>query len=205
MSESLGSNCYLIADEKNALIDSGIDSTQVIERLDKLESGLDFLILTHCHFDHIAGASDIIDRFHPKIATHQIDADFIESGDDSMILNELFGRRFRDMDIDIKLEDGNVINLGKAELKVIHTPGHTRGSICLYDSRSRSLFSGDTVFSDGIGRIDFPGGNWNALRMSLKRLIELHRNSGIKTLYPGHGPIGDGKDIERVYEVYFER
>ena len=96
-----------------------------------------------------------------------------------------------------------MIDLGKVRLEVIHTQGHTQGSICLYEPKSKSLFSGDTIFSDGIGRVDLPGGDWIKLKKSIERLLNLHRSSSIEKIYPGHGSIGSGDDIERIYRIYF--
>ncbi len=205
ISQSSSSNCYLIVDEETALIDSGVDPGRVMEKIEEVNAGLDFLILTHCHFDHIAGAPDIINKFHPEIAVHEVDADFIESADSLGTLSALFGRELKKIGVDIRLSAGDSITLGETRLDVIHTPGHTRGSICLHDAASSSLFSGDTVFVGGVGRTDFPGGNWGDLKGSVRKLRELYKSGGVKTLYPGHGPIGDGMDIENVWGMYFGR
>jgi len=87
---------------------------------------------------------------------------------------------------------------------VIHTPGHTKDSICLYEKNTKSLFSGDTIFVDGVGRTDFPTGNFSLLKKSVEKLVELEKIHGIKKLYPGHGQIGTGRDIIKIYEEYLK-
>lgn len=203
MSTSFDSNCYIIKSKKVALIDSGIDPTKILKKIDELGTGIDFLINTHCHYDHIAGDLRIKEKTNAKICVHKIDAEFMESNNKEGTLADLFGGKFSKVKIDLKLTDGQIIDLGKIKLEVIHTPGHTQGSICLYEPKSKSLFSGDTIFSDGVGRTDLPGGDWINLKKSLERLLNLHRRSGVEKIYPGHGPIGNGDDIEKVYHAYF--
>lgn len=112
------------------------------------------------------------------------------------------GAGYKGVRVDQRLKDGDVIEIAGVKLEVIHTPGHTEGSICLYEPQSKALFSGDTVFADGIGRTDLPGGNWNDIGNSLKRLISLNETRGIDKIYPGHGGLGSGDNIERIYNFY---
>ncbi|OYT42392.1 MAG: hypothetical protein B6U86_00440 [Candidatus Altiarchaeales archaeon ex4484_43] len=203
MSTSFDSNCYIIKSKKAALIDSGIDPTKILKKINELDTGIDFLINTHCHYDHIAGDLRIKEETNAKICVHKIDAEVMEGNNKEETLSDLFGCKFSGIKIDLRLIDGQIIDLGKIKLEVIHTPGHTRGSICLYEPESKSLFSGDTIFSDGIGRTDLPGGNDADLKKSLERLLNLYRSSGVEEIYPGHGPIGNGDDIEKIYHAYF--
>ncbi len=203
MSTSFDSNCYIIKSKRVALIDSGIDPTKILKKIEELGTGIDFLINTHCHYDHIGGDLWIKEKTNANICVHGLDAGFMESGNRNGTLAELFGGKSSEIKIDTKLVEGQVIDLGKIRLEVIHTPGHTPGSICLYEPKSKSLFSGDTVFSCGVGRTDLPGGDWINLQKSLEKLLDLHRRSGVAKIYPGHGPIGNGNDIEKVYRAYF--
>jgi len=191
-----GSNCYIIKSGKIALIDAGVDINNTIN------IGIDFLIITHCHYDHVAKIHEIIKRFHPIIMAHRIDAKFLENADEDYILSDLFSADYSKINVDVKLNDGDVIDLDNIKLEVIHTPGHTDGSICLYERESGSLFTGDTVFADGIGRTDLPGGNPEKMKKSLQRLYKLYINHNIKTIYPGHGNIGVGRDIEKNYLMF---
>ena len=202
LSNSYSSNCYLLIDKKTVLIDSGIGD-EVIKKLaeltEKFNIGkIDFLINTHCHYDHAANDMVVKEKWNAKIAMHV--AEIIN--ENSTLVN-LFNGKFVDIPVDIKLKEGDIINLGKIKLKIIHTPGHTKGGICLYDEKTRALFSGDTIFSDGIGRTDFFGGDFNELKVSVEKILKLKENSGIDNLYPGHGIPGLGEDIERVYKEWF--
>ncbi len=201
MSDSYGSNSYLVVDKKTALIDAGIDSSRIAEKIEELGVGLDFLINTHCHFDHIGGNRLLKERFGPKIAMHEIDADAIRKNKKAT-LYEMIDACVPLTLVDIRLSGGDILNLGKTRLEVIHTPGHTMGSICLYEPGSRSLFSGDTVFSGGVGRADM-GGDWEELGQSIRALVKLTEERGIETIYPGHGPADCGDSIEETYNTYF--
>ena len=210
MSNSYGSNCYLISGKRTVLIDSGVNPEGILQKINELNIGIDYLINTHCHYDHIGGnlsilkiLNEIPGKIHTRILVHELDAHAMETGDDRMILASSFGTKCPKMHVDMKLNDKDNIYLGDIELKVIHTPGHTRGGICLYEPESKSLFSGDTVFAEGIGRTDFPGGNWSDLDESIQKILKLNDAQGITTLYPGHGRIGSGDDIKQVYGMYF--
>jgi len=201
ISSSFSSNCYLVIDEKTALVDAGI-GTGVIKKIQELteefNADIDFLINTHCHYDHTGNDLIAKEKWDLKIAMHED-----EIINESSTLAQLFNKKFEGIPIDIKLKDDDIINLGKIKLKVIHTPGHTKGGICLYCEKMKSLFSGDTIFSDGIGRTDLFGGNFNELKASVEKILELKEHSGIDKLYPGHGTIGKGEDVKKVYEMWF--
>ena len=192
-----GSNCYLIIDKKVILVDSGANPG-TIQRINELTTRVDLLINTHCHYDHVANDLSIKETG-AKIAVHVLDAAPMEMGDDLYVNAGLFGSRCPKIKVDQKLKDQDVIDLGEMKLHIIHTPGHTKGGICIYEPDSGSLFSGDTIFTDGIGRTDFAGGNFNELKNSVEELLKLR----VDTLYPGHGPPGTGEDIKRVYNLFF--
>ncbi|MEM2878904.1 MAG: MBL fold metallo-hydrolase, partial [Candidatus Hadarchaeales archaeon] len=111
---------------------------------------MDLLINTHCHYDHAGADHDFVMEFGCEVAIHRIEAKYLRDGDFHFTLSELFfGERMRAVEVSRELEDGDVIDLGELKLQVLHTPGHTAGSICLYEPERRMLFSGDTVFADG--------------------------------------------------------
>ena len=113
---------------------------------------------------------------------HEMDAPFVEGERDNAAA--FFGGKQEKISVARKLKEGDEVRVGKSALKVIHTPGHAPGSICLYHSESLSLISGDTVFSDGgVRRCDLTGGDYAALAASVKRLCLLD----VENLYPGHG------------------
>lgn len=153
------------------------------------DEDLSLIVNTHNHYDHIGGNR----CFDLEIAMHKADADAIEAGDDDATVALMFGRSIESMEINKKLEEGDKIH----DFVVLHTPGHTKGGICLYDGET--LISGDTVFAGGgFGRMDI-GGDVNDMKESLKRLSELD----VKYLLPGHGPwVEDGSNhIKMAYNI----
>lgn len=190
------SNIYLIIDKSIVMIDAGTgrNFNQVQNEFcnqDIILEDIDLLINTHCHYDHTGGNSKIIEASKCKLAAHKLAVGPIEKGDPDLTLAELFNEKIIPSNVDRVLLDGDTIELGDSSLEVLHTPGHTRGDISLYDSQERALFSGDTVFSNGIGRLDFPGSNPSEMINSLIKLSKIE----IDKLYPGHGPtvIGDAE------------
>jgi glyoxylase-like metal-dependent hydrolase (beta-lactamase superfamily II) len=170
-------NVYLI--DRSILVDAGMDGVSIISQLKELRlSVLKMIILTHCHYDHSAAAGEVAETTGAKIAIHR---------DDALLLNNtrssaasLFGVNAPLFEPDILLEGGEVLG----GFRVMHTPGHTPGGLCLYDPVSKVLFSGDTVFQDGsFGRTDLYGGNSKKLMESIKKLTELD----VSIMYPGHG------------------
>jgi glyoxylase-like metal-dependent hydrolase (beta-lactamase superfamily II) len=164
----------------NVLVDAGVTPMAVAPYRDRIET----IVLSHCHFDHTAHVREIAHMCCAKVAIHGSDARGLT--DDIQSLSLHFGARSPGTVADIVLDEGDVIG----ELCVLHTPGHTPGSICLLSERDRILISGDTVFTDGaFGRCDFPGGSRAELARSLDRLSLLD----IVGLYPGHGdPVEHG-------------
>lgn len=193
MIEGMGydSNIYIFED---VIVDTGTgDNIQYIKNSLKNAglsvNDLSLIVNTHNHYDHIGG-----NRFFDlEIAMHREDASAVEEGDDESTVANMFGRSIKGLKVDRKLEEGDKIH----SFKVLHTPGHTKGGICLYDGET--LISGDTVFAGGgCGRMDI-GGNVNDMRSSLKRLSHLD----VKYLLPGHGPwASDGsKHIKMAYSM----
>ena len=177
LDSSVYGNSYIFG---NVLVDAGVLPMAVQPYKEEIET----IVLTHCHFDHIAHLKEIAHMCKAKVAIHKEDARGLV--DDAHSLSMHFGARSPMMVPDITLADGDTIG----ELRVIHTPGHTPGSICLYSEPDKVLISGDTVFTDGaFGRFDFPGGSRAALTKSLEALAKLE----VHGLYPGHGePVDEG-------------
>jgi len=179
------SNIYLVIGNRTVLIDAGTggDSEKNIAMIKKVLNGrsLDMIVLTHFHFDHVGGLHDLMEEFGSEAFAGAGDAQYIMSGDTAYILSDVFGMDFIPSEVTELMED-DTIDLGEHRLRVINTPGHTCGGICLYDEITHALFSGDTVFSNGVGRTDFPSGSAKELTMSLKKLSGID----VKTLYPGH-------------------
>jgi len=181
------SNVYLIKGQKNTVIDtgSGFDTGYILDELKKNIDihDIDQIILTHEHVDHTGGAEHLRKKLDDvKILAHEEVARVLEEGIEPSAL--LFSLPSPKVDVDIKLKDGDRVKIGDDTYIVLHTPGHSKGSICLYCDEKKTLFSGDTIFAyGGIGRYDLPGGDLMELQKSIQRLSELD----VKNLYPGHG------------------
>ena len=181
------SNVYLIKGQKNTVIDtgSGFDTGYILDELKKNIDihDIDQIILTHEHVDHTGGAEHLRKKLNDvKILAHEEVARVLEEGIEPSAL--LFSLPSPKVDVDIKLKDGDRVKIGDDTYIVLHTPGHSKGSICLYCDEKKTLFSGDTIFAyGGIGRYDLPGGDLIELQKSIQRLSELD----VKNLYPGHG------------------
>jgi len=196
------SNAYVVSGRKTAVIDPGINLDRVISFLRGRELSLDYVVNTHCHFDHAGADNAVCAETGAKLVVHGADAKPIEEGDASLILSNLFDCFFEKTKVDVKVSEGDIIDLGDVKLQVIHTPGHTRGSICLLEESTKSLFSGDTVFADGVGRTDFPGGDAIALSASLTRLAGLVESRTIERVYPGHGPACSGENVIKAKQLF---
>lgn len=183
LSEGVDSNCYLILDDKVMLIDAGagLDDRIADEVASRLAGrGLDFIVNTHAHFDHCAGDDNFKGT---PVYIHRDDAKELLAGH-FYGTYQLFGDE-RPIRFHKLLEEGDKFELGEHVLEVLHTPGHTHGSICLLEKDMGVLFSGDTLFPDGgFGRIDM-GGDGRQIVQSLERITK----TPFKELYPGHGPI----------------
>ncbi|MEJ8542068.1 MBL fold metallo-hydrolase [Methanothermobacter wolfeii] len=170
------SNVYIIAD---TAVDTGtgMDPRSLLGRMNEAgiePSSIKHIVNTHCHFDHTGGNH----LFDADIAVHRLDAEALRTGDDKRTVAYMFSASSEPMEVAVELDDGDFIG----DFEVIHTPGHTPGSICLYDGKS--LISGDTVFANGgFGRVDV-GGDINDLSESIKKL----RRLDVDNLLPGHGP-----------------
>jgi glyoxylase-like metal-dependent hydrolase (beta-lactamase superfamily II) len=172
-------NTYWLHAKQKAIIDLG--SHTIAKRLPLDEACC--IILTHLHYDHTAALDQLVFSNGAKVMMHEADAKNIGTAASAA---HAFSARAPKFHVDTLLKDGDQIDLGDFILRVIHTPGHTPGSICLYDAQSKSLFSGDTVFPfGGIGRTDLLGGSSHDLVQSISRLAKLE----VSVLYPGHGVI----------------
>jgi glyoxylase-like metal-dependent hydrolase (beta-lactamase superfamily II) len=172
------SNAYLIDAKRKTLVDAGIDGARVLEHV---PADLALIVLTHCHYDHVAAVPELVAATGAKVAMHEDDLSCLKS--DRISAAAAFGQRSPVFKVDIVLHDGDLIDLGDVKLKVISTPGHTPGSICLYDEVTRIMFTGDTVFEGGsFGRTDI-GGNPEHMISSLETLAKYD----VAALYCGHG------------------
>lgn len=200
--QDISSNTYLILAERPALIDIGMhaDFDYLYEAIKKYipPEKIESIILTHGHYDHWGSALDFLEFSKPKVLVHSADKACMETSRYSMA-KEFTGEDKR-IRVDFVFGDGDVLDLGDMELKVIHTPGHTKGCCCflLLDEKEEDgqeqqekgrkqkiLFSGDTLFADSIGRTDLPNSSPADMRKSLTKLQAFD----FDVLLPGHGPV----------------
>jgi hydroxyacylglutathione hydrolase len=169
----LCSNIFIFADgDSISLVDtgSGMEPNTVSPQLEQLGLKIEEvnrIALTHGHIDHIGGLTEICEHSSPEILVHQSDANDLKSlGIESIVY----------------MKDGDNVRLGRRDLRVIHTPGHTEGSVCLHDNEI--ILTGDTAFPGGyFGRTDLPSGDWRKLIDSLDKLSRLD----VRVMLPGHG------------------
>ncbi len=180
---SFGSNCYcLFSGTDAAVIDPSANAREILDEISQRGATLRMILLTHGHFDHLFSLDDLRKKSGAPVYLHASDADL--PGDARKNAFRLFfGRERTWMPPDQLLADGETLLLGDEQLQVLHTPGHTEGSVCFLCGDT--LFSGDTLFCDNVGRCDLPGGDEEALYRSLSSLSALPHGL---VLCPGHGP-----------------
>jgi glyoxylase-like metal-dependent hydrolase (beta-lactamase superfamily II) len=192
----MASNVFIVKDATTLMIDAGMGQTNRVQRFVK-EKGLtiDILVNTHCHVDHIGGNKLFPDA---KIYAHELDAPDIETGSKKTLWHLGFQTPFA-FPVAKQLKHKDIINTGEYSFEIIHTPGHTEGSMSLYEPEKKMLFSGDCVFDMGIGRMDFPTGNPRQMKQSLEKLLDYD----IEKIYAGHGGVGTKDSIRMGLEFYF--
>lgn len=175
-----GANCYMVSSEDAALLIDVFTVTDKVREFIKDNAGKEMLILaTHRHFDHVAGIYDARILSGAAVGVGKLDACGLESREES--LSSMFAVEQTEFTPEYLFEDGDVINIGDMAVRVIHTPGHTEGSVCYLISNV--IFSGDTLFKQSVGRTDLPTGSRVAQKASLNKLFSL---SDDYTIYPGH-------------------
>ncbi|MDR3355179.1 MAG: MBL fold metallo-hydrolase [Synergistaceae bacterium] len=193
----LWTNCYVVSGRSGDAVvaDPGGPTDEVKAYLREKGLKLRMVLLTHGHGDHIFGVGEIRDLASDGVAIHDEDAGCLTSAD--INLSGDMGRPVAFGSANRLLEDGDLISLGSLNIRVIHTPGHTRGGCCFYvtEGSEALLLSGDTLFARSIGRSDLPGGDEGVLIESLRKLSGF---ADYLAVFPGHGPwttIGDEKRL----------
>jgi glyoxylase-like metal-dependent hydrolase (beta-lactamase superfamily II) len=194
--------CYIVACEetgKAAVVDPGGDEKKILAEIKNKGYVVDYIIATHGHPDHVCGNRIIQEATGAKIVMHKLDSLFFNKPEVLKYFSMLGLEA--SPPIDREVEEGDVIIIGATSLKVLHTPGHTPGGMCLYNAPD--LITGDTLFVGGLGRTDFPGGSHEQLLTSIRtKLLVLPAET---VVWPGHGYGGDRSTIgaEKQSNPYF--
>ena len=182
------SNCYVVGDEKakkGIIVDPGDDADGIMSTVDRLGLSIDTVVLTHTHVDHLGAIKEVIEGTKARLAVHELESQGQTYRAVTRMFGSLMGEAFDDMPgPERKLKEGDAIEAGELRFKVLHTPGHSPGGLCLLGEGV--VFTGDTLFNLGIGRTDFPGCSFDDLMRSIRtKLLVLPDNT---IVYPGHGP-----------------
>ena len=191
-------NCYIVEDEETKetmVIDPGGEADKILEMLDILEANVKYIYLTHCHGDHIGAVSEVKSKKGGKILIHRDDAEGLD--DENINLSACINMGDIELEPDSRVDDGDLIHVGSLEFRVIHTPGHTKGSTSLYCEKEGLLFSGDTLFRGTWGRTDLPTSSFVQIIDSItKKLLVLPDET---IVYPGHGKSTLIKEEKPIY------
>ena len=183
----LQTNCYIVGDEvtrEGVVIDPGGDADAILEAVQRLKLRMKLVVDTHGHFDHILANREVSEATGAPLAVHPEDASMLTNPLRSFAL--FVGQVRPSPPATVLLTEGEVIELGAVKLQVLHTPGHSPGSISLWCAEQKVIFSGDVLFNMGIGRTDFPGGDAELLVESIRtKLLTLPEDT---VVWPGHGP-----------------
>lgn len=174
----LMTNTYVIYNEESlngVIIDPGDEGKVISNFIDQKKINLQKIILTHSHYDHVGAVMYLNSKFNADVYMHNLDVDKFK--EDKMCKSFDFSKI-------IFIKDKDILKLDEKLLEIIHTPGHTPGSICVYIKKEKMIFTGDTLFDTDIGRMDLAGGSIVDMGYSLKKL---HEKLGDKVVvYPGH-------------------
>lgn len=193
--DDLFANTYIVIDEENKciVIDPSSTNDGIMNYILKNNLEIQAIILTHGHFDHIQGIANILSKKVVPVYIYEDEKEFLI--DTRLNCSYFIGKPFK---LDVALNgivDGEIINCLNEQLKIIHTPYHTSGSICIYAEDSKILFTGDSLFKYSVGRSDLPTSNPRKMRESLNKLLKLPEDVKV---YPGHGAftnIGNEKKL----------
>lgn len=196
--KGLVTNSYIICDEKTKeamVIDPGGEPEKIAETLSILGAELKYICVTHCHADHIGGINELIKLKGGKILISRDDSEGLYN--EEISLAYYIDMANPELEADSRLDDNDLIHIGDLEFKIILTPGHTKGGICLYNEKEKLVFTGDTMFSGSWGRTDLPTGSFEEIINAITdRLMTLPDET---VVYPGHGKITMIADERKIY------
>lgn len=194
----LQTNCYIIYDEKTLqgmIVDPAYEDLKIINYIEQNNIKVEKIYLTHCHFDHISGVNWLKEKLNIPVIAFHVEEEGIKNKD--INLSEYATGKEISVVCDKLVFENDEIEVGSIVFKVIHTPGHTSGSSCLYDGEN--LISGDTIFENTYGRTDLPTANQHQMLKSVDKLLQLPSNTKV---YPGHGENTTMENFKNIIGCY---
>ena len=192
-------NCFMIYDEGSddaIVVDPGDEAEKIIRLIEDRKLQVSRIVCTHAHFDHVGAVARLKGKTGAAVMLHKGDLDIYMRADKQ---GALWGFHIEQPPApDMHMLEGDEIAVGRFRLKVLHTPGHSPGGICLYGEGV--IITGDTIFAGSVGRTDFPGGSLEELKRSFARIITLPAQT---RMFPGHGPLSTvGNEKENNFFAY---
>lgn len=180
---SMGVNCYIFGSRSECIVlDPGGNVEMIHDYIKDQGLSVKYIVLTHCHFDHILAAQSLKDKTNAQIVACSAEKENLKNS--CINMTGRFTRVPFGLDAEWYVSEGDIISSGEYEFSVIETPGHTSGGMCIYCASENVLFSGDTLFCGSIGRSDFPTGDYNMLISSIRtKLYSLPEHTKV---FPGH-------------------
>ncbi len=180
-------NCYIVSDPVSGeavIIDAGDDAEEILAYVEQNQLQVKYLLNTHGHFDHIQANDTIREKTGAQLAIHADDVELLVSPEkvSAGMMSVIHGCR----EPELILHNGDTIVFGPYQLRVLYTPGHSKGGCCFYEVQEKACFTGDTLFRGSIGRTDLYGGNYAVLLKSVRERLQVVADDA--TIYPGHGP-----------------
>lgn len=177
-------NCYFLMNMQTRellIVDPADEFFRIERKVAEMEAKPAAVLLTHGHYDHMTAADEVRRRYGVEVYAHELEQEVL--GDPIKNLSGMWASAHM-MRADKTVKDGDVLNLAGFQIRVIHTPGHTQGSVCYYFPEEKTLISGDTLFAQSVGRTDFPTSDVRKMRQSIRTLLEtLPADTAV---YPGH-------------------